>query len=233
MKFVVKTAGVADRISVGISPPQSRRVRVAIGARCPCPSRRRQSSFGFDKRPILSVHFVIKSAGVAEVMSRSVSTPQRRRSSAAIHALATLCSGSSFAPRSGRQSCRRCFEHGRVKPGKGAGSEISVRRRGGAGISAGEVGSGVRRRGISGGVTVMRQTGCHGRGIAIVHIRGKAGCAHCRRGRGCVKEICRRCCCSCCSCCSDGGGGIGCCSAAAVKRIRGGGGVGRQRRRCG
>ena len=43
MKFVVKTAGVADRISVGISPPQSRRVRVAIGARCPCPSRRRLS----------------------------------------------------------------------------------------------------------------------------------------------------------------------------------------------
>ncbi len=41
VEFVVEAAGVANRISVGVSPPQSRRIRVAVGARGPGSSRRR------------------------------------------------------------------------------------------------------------------------------------------------------------------------------------------------
>ena len=34
-----------------------------------------QSSFGFDKGSVLAVHFVVESAGVAQIVSRAVPTP--------------------------------------------------------------------------------------------------------------------------------------------------------------
>ena len=50
-----------------------------------------QSSLRLDEGPILSVHLVVESAGVAEVVSGTVPPPQRRRRRAAVDALATLC----------------------------------------------------------------------------------------------------------------------------------------------
>lgn len=49
-----------------------------------------QASFRLDEGSILAVHLVVKSAGVAEVVSGAVSSPQRRRCRSAIHTLATL-----------------------------------------------------------------------------------------------------------------------------------------------
>lgn len=50
-----------------------------------------QASFRLDERSVLSVHLVVESASVAEVVTSAVSSPQRRGSCAAIHTLAALC----------------------------------------------------------------------------------------------------------------------------------------------
>lgn len=50
-----------------------------------------QSSLGLDEGSILSVHFVVQPAGVAEVVAGAVAPPQRRAGRAAVHALPTLC----------------------------------------------------------------------------------------------------------------------------------------------
>lgn len=57
-------------------------VRVRLGSHQPL--------LRFDQRPVDAVHLVIKAAGVAQVMSGSVSAPQRRRHGPAVHALAAL-----------------------------------------------------------------------------------------------------------------------------------------------
>lgn len=41
VKFVVESAGVANRLSVVVTPPQRRHRRLAVGARRSCPSGRR------------------------------------------------------------------------------------------------------------------------------------------------------------------------------------------------
>lgn len=95
MQLVVESASVADRLSRLIPSPKSRSGRLAVGAAGSCPSRRtlqRQASFRLDEGSILAVHLVIEPAGVTEVVAGSVPSPERRRSSTAIHALATLFS---------------------------------------------------------------------------------------------------------------------------------------------
>lgn len=49
-----------------------------------------QASFRLDERSILSVHLVVESAGVAEVVASAVSSPQGCWCCAAVYALATL-----------------------------------------------------------------------------------------------------------------------------------------------
>ena len=46
---------------------------------------------GLDERPVAPVHFVVESAGVAEVVSVAVAPPQRSRGRRAVDALAALC----------------------------------------------------------------------------------------------------------------------------------------------
>lgn len=53
--------------------------------------RTHQSSLGLYEGPILSVHLVVETAGVAEVVSGAVPSPQRRRRGPAVDALAALC----------------------------------------------------------------------------------------------------------------------------------------------
>ena len=49
-----------------------------------------QSPLWFDERPVLSVHFVVETAGVAEVVPVAVSPPKRGGGGAAVHTLAAL-----------------------------------------------------------------------------------------------------------------------------------------------
>ena len=49
-----------------------------------------QSPLGLDQRPVLAVHLVVEAAGVAEVVSVPVTTPQRSGGGPAVHALTTL-----------------------------------------------------------------------------------------------------------------------------------------------
>ena len=49
-----------------------------------------QSSLGLDKRPILSVHFIVKTTGITEIMAISISPPQWSGSGPAVDTLSTL-----------------------------------------------------------------------------------------------------------------------------------------------
>ena len=49
-----------------------------------------ESSFGFDERSILSIHLVVETASVAEVVSGTISPPQRGAGGPTVHALPTL-----------------------------------------------------------------------------------------------------------------------------------------------
>ena len=109
MKFIIKTTGIADRLSVLVSSPQSRGGRFAVGTAGPFPPGRRlkvrvrvreeeknqtrfthQSSFRFDKRSILSVHFIVKTTGITEIMAISISPPQWSGSGPAVDTLSAL-----------------------------------------------------------------------------------------------------------------------------------------------
>ena len=50
-----------------------------------------QTSLGLDKRPILSVHFIVKTTGITEIMAISISPPQWSGSGPAVDALSPLC----------------------------------------------------------------------------------------------------------------------------------------------
>ena len=116
VQFVIKSACVAHRLAVVVSSPQSGLRGLTVGAngafalrgglkeKTPFDVREHgngrvtaiiststhHSSFGFDEWPVLPVHLVIESAGVAQVVAVAVSPPQRSRSRPTIDALATL-----------------------------------------------------------------------------------------------------------------------------------------------
>lgn len=50
-----------------------------------------QPPLGLDERAVLPVHLVIESAGVTQIVSRTVPPPQRGRRGPAVHALSSLC----------------------------------------------------------------------------------------------------------------------------------------------
>lgn len=50
-----------------------------------------QSSLWLDQGSVLAVHFVVQATGVAQIVSRSIASPQWRRCGATIHTLASLC----------------------------------------------------------------------------------------------------------------------------------------------
>lgn len=76
VQLVVEPTGVTDGIAVGISPPQGGGGGLAVRAGRARPPGCRQSSLGFDQGPVLSVHFVIESTGVTQVVPGAVSSPQ-------------------------------------------------------------------------------------------------------------------------------------------------------------
>lgn len=61
-----------------------------------CPQTRRrtwgthQSAFGFDEGSVLAVHLVVQAAGVAQVVSSVVTSPQRRGGGPTVHTLTAL-----------------------------------------------------------------------------------------------------------------------------------------------
>ena len=50
-----------------------------------------QPPLGLDERPVLAVHLVIESAGVTQIVARTVPPPQGGRRGPAVHALSSLC----------------------------------------------------------------------------------------------------------------------------------------------
>lgn len=52
-----------------------------------------QPAFGFDERSVLAVHLMVEAAGVAQVVSSAVTSPQRCRRCPTVHTLAAFCRG--------------------------------------------------------------------------------------------------------------------------------------------
>lgn len=92
VQFEVEAARVTNRLSVGVASPQSCRARVTVGAHCAGTFADDQSLLGSDQRPVLAVHLVVQSTGVAQIVTRAVSTPQRRSGGSAVDALSGLWS---------------------------------------------------------------------------------------------------------------------------------------------
>ena len=108
MKLVVKAACIANWLAILISSPKSCCRCLAVRTASTLSSRGRlkntsykyhqwkiygtyKSSFGLDKRPILAVHLVVEAAGITEVMSIPISSPEGSWSRPTIYAFTSLC----------------------------------------------------------------------------------------------------------------------------------------------
>lgn len=76
VQLVIEPAGVTDRITIGISPPQRGGGGLTVCTGCARPSCCRQPSLGLNQGPVLPVHFVIESTGVTQIMPGAISPPQ-------------------------------------------------------------------------------------------------------------------------------------------------------------
>ena len=110
MQLMIKPASVTDRLSVGVSPPECGGVRPAVGAARPLAlggglkrqqrstsrygqqfySQTYQATFGFDKGTVCSVHFIVKTTGITEIMAISISPPQWSGSGPAVDTLSAF-----------------------------------------------------------------------------------------------------------------------------------------------
>ena len=111
MKFMIKTTSVANRLSVGVSSPQCGCVCPAIGAARALTFGRglkmklgslkhsnnlgsistHQPSLRLHKGPIGSIHFIIETTSIAEIVTIAIPSPEWCRGRTAVHTLATLC----------------------------------------------------------------------------------------------------------------------------------------------
>lgn len=91
MEFVVESASVTDGVSVAVASPQGCGVCATVSATCSRSSGSRQSPLGFDERSVLSVHFVVQTAGIAQIVAGPIPPPQGGGGSPTVDALPTLC----------------------------------------------------------------------------------------------------------------------------------------------
>lgn len=90
VQLIVETTGIADRLATAVSPPQRRRVRVAVHAYDSSPFLGALSLLRLYQRPVLAIHLVVEPAGVTEVVTGAVSSPEWSRLHAAVHAFSTF-----------------------------------------------------------------------------------------------------------------------------------------------
>lgn len=98
MKLVVQPTGIADRVPISVPPPEGGGGGLTVRAGCPCSPCCRQPSLGLDKGPVLPIHFMVESAGIAKVVPGTISPPQWGRGCPAVHTL-PACAGSCLGPR--------------------------------------------------------------------------------------------------------------------------------------
>lgn len=91
MEFVVESAGVTDGVPVTVASPQSCGVCATVSATCSRSSGSRQAPLGFDEGSILSVHLVVQTAGIAQIVAGPIPPPQGGGGSPAVDALPALC----------------------------------------------------------------------------------------------------------------------------------------------
>lgn len=75
VQFVVQPAGIAHRVSIGISSPQRGGARVTVAALGSSSLANNQAFLGSNQWAVLSIHFVIKPAGIAQIMATNIPSP--------------------------------------------------------------------------------------------------------------------------------------------------------------
>lgn len=90
MKFVVQSTSVAHRLPVRVSPPQSCGVSATIGTAGSLTLGGGQPPFWFDKRSVGSIHFIIKTTSIAEVVTISISSPEGGGGGSTVDTLSTF-----------------------------------------------------------------------------------------------------------------------------------------------
>lgn len=115
VQFIVEAAGVAHWVSICIAPPKCSGGRLTVSTTGACSSGCRQSAFGFDEWSVLAVHLVVKAAGVAQIVSGAVTSPQRRRSGSTVHTLTALGAGPCLAFVLGGEAGRGAQQAARVE----------------------------------------------------------------------------------------------------------------------
>lgn len=90
VQLKVEAAGVAHGLALVVATPQCRRRRMTVGAAQALAPIVGHLFVGLDRRPIHAVHLRVQATRVAQVVARSVSTPQRRRHCPAVHTFARL-----------------------------------------------------------------------------------------------------------------------------------------------
>lgn len=87
MQFVIEATCIAHRFTLVVTPPESRRGSLAVGAGKARPSVVACLLVWSARRPVHSVGSIEQSTGVAKVISGAVTTPQGRVHCAAVDAL--------------------------------------------------------------------------------------------------------------------------------------------------
>lgn len=90
MQFVVQAAGVAHGVSIGIASPQRGGGCLAVSTTGASSSGCRQSALGLDEGPVLAIHLVVQSAGVAQVVASTIPSPQGGGGGSTVDTLTSL-----------------------------------------------------------------------------------------------------------------------------------------------
>jgi len=90
VQLVVEATGVTDGLPVGVPPPEGGGVGPAVGAAGAFSLGGGQATFGFDKRPVGPVHFIVETTGITEIVTVPISPPQRSGSGSAVDTLSSF-----------------------------------------------------------------------------------------------------------------------------------------------
>lgn len=90
VKLEIESASVTHGLSAGVASPQCGGAGLAVRTLSSYSLTDDQSLFGSDERPVLSVHLLVQSAGIAEVVARSITPPQRGGSGPTVHTLTRI-----------------------------------------------------------------------------------------------------------------------------------------------
>lgn len=93
VQLVVESTGVTHGLTIGVPSPECGGCGLAVGTAGTLSPSGRQSSLRFDERPVLSIHLVVETTGVTEVVTVTITSPQRSGRGSTVYTFTSLRSG--------------------------------------------------------------------------------------------------------------------------------------------